>query len=540
MRNARFRPDGTLEAGAALRNQRQFWFLGFQALPFLETTFRLTDRLNGTTGQGTTNDRAFDLKVQLWREGPWRPALAIGLQDAIGTGHLWRGIPGGLEAVRAARRVPRHGLGAARHRCRPAATRWAWSGPATRPGRGMSARAARQPMAAVPWRGCGGVRRGGMEPADPGSAGSRGCAPSSNGRATRCATSAAAIPRDHGLRGRARSRLNLGLQWQPNPWLDAGVHFVHGTDRCCGSRCGWTRRGRPRCRAAAAAPCCRARRWGPGHAIAPAPARRRLPPARRRSAGPEARIAVERRALPDPGPGRRPGRPHRRSRCLPPEVERLRSTGTAPARPSPGWCCCGRRWRPAPSARAAPRRCWPSATLLPAGPFPGAAPGPDLGARAAAGAATRRPEAAVRWQAGLAAGPRWAGRGLRAGRQRGPGGGREPRRTRKPSDSQLPHVRSDLGPLCAGGQDGDPDPLRRADLDPGAGLVRPGHRRAAGADVPAASPARCCGGRSNGRWRSASTSPGWRSGSTGSGFSTLGYRSSPGMPRSMPTCRYGT
>ena len=61
MRNARFRPDGTLEAGAAIRHQRQFWFLGFQALPFLETTFRLTDRLNGTTGRGTTNDRAFDL-----------------------------------------------------------------------------------------------------------------------------------------------------------------------------------------------------------------------------------------------------------------------------------------------------------------------------------------------------------------------------------------------------------------------------------------------------------------------------------------------
>src|SRR5687768_6345012 len=46
MRNARFRPDGTLEAGMSLRHQRRFWFLGFQALPWLEAGFRLAERLN--------------------------------------------------------------------------------------------------------------------------------------------------------------------------------------------------------------------------------------------------------------------------------------------------------------------------------------------------------------------------------------------------------------------------------------------------------------------------------------------------------------
>ena len=144
MRNARFRPDGTLEAGAALRNQRQFRFLGFQALPFLETTFRLTDRLNGTTGQGTTNDRAFDLKLQLWQEGPWRPALAVGLQDAIGTG-----IYGGEYLVASKRFGPstvslgmgwgRLGTGADLRNPFGLVSR------ATRPGRGMSARAAPRP-----------------------------------------------------------------------------------------------------------------------------------------------------------------------------------------------------------------------------------------------------------------------------------------------------------------------------------------------------------------------------------------------------------
>ena len=85
MRNARFRPDGTVEAGAAWRRQRRSWFLSFQALPFLETTFRLTDRLIATTGRGNTTDRSFDVKLRLLEEGPWNPALAVGLQDLIGT-----------------------------------------------------------------------------------------------------------------------------------------------------------------------------------------------------------------------------------------------------------------------------------------------------------------------------------------------------------------------------------------------------------------------------------------------------------------------
>ena len=85
-RNARFRPDGTLEAGTSLRHQRRFHFLSFQALPWLEATFRLAERLDGTTGAGMTNDRAFDVKIRLVEESDWRPAVAIGLQDFIGTG----------------------------------------------------------------------------------------------------------------------------------------------------------------------------------------------------------------------------------------------------------------------------------------------------------------------------------------------------------------------------------------------------------------------------------------------------------------------
>jgi len=85
-RNARMRADGTIEAGASQRHQRRFSFINWQALPWLEATFRLTDRLNATTGHGKTTDRAFDLRARLWEENDWRPALAVGVQDAIGTG----------------------------------------------------------------------------------------------------------------------------------------------------------------------------------------------------------------------------------------------------------------------------------------------------------------------------------------------------------------------------------------------------------------------------------------------------------------------
>lgn len=85
-RNARFRPDGVAEAGSSLRHQRRFHFLNWQALPWLETTFRLAERLDGTSGAGMTTDRAFDIKIRLAQESDWMPAVAVGFQDFIGTG----------------------------------------------------------------------------------------------------------------------------------------------------------------------------------------------------------------------------------------------------------------------------------------------------------------------------------------------------------------------------------------------------------------------------------------------------------------------
>ena len=38
MRNARFREDGTLEAGGSIRHQRRFYFVNFQALRLISPT----------------------------------------------------------------------------------------------------------------------------------------------------------------------------------------------------------------------------------------------------------------------------------------------------------------------------------------------------------------------------------------------------------------------------------------------------------------------------------------------------------------------
>ena len=82
------------------------------------------------------------------------------------------------------------------------------------------------------------------------------------------------------------------------------------------------------------------------------------------------------------------------------------------------------------------------------------------------------PEAGLRWQAGVGAGARLGlggGFALAGSVAQALAGNLD---EGLPSDSLLPHVRSDIAPLCAGGPDLDPRALCRADLDPGAGCVR--------------------------------------------------------------------
>jgi len=230
-RNARFRDDGTLEAGASIRHQRRFWFLSFQALPFLETTFRLSERLNTTTGSGTTTDRAFDMKLRLVEEGDWTPAVAVGLQDLIGTG-IYAG-----EYIAASRRWgpvdATLGIGWGR---------LATGGDVENPTRLLSDRFASRPrevgrggaLSTGFFRGEDAGLFGGVEvslPAVPTPWGDlEGLRAKAEYSADALRDEGGGYPaRTTGLTGRAASRFNFGLQWS-NDVLDAGVFAVNGTD----------------------------------------------------------------------------------------------------------------------------------------------------------------------------------------------------------------------------------------------------------------------------------------------------------------------
>ena len=232
MRNARFRPDGTIETGFSIRDQRRFYFGTFQALPWLEATFRIAERLNGTTGSGTVTDRAIDLRARIWEETDWRPALAIGFQDLLGTG-IYQG-----EYVVASKRVWDFDftfgvgwgrLGTGGDVANPA--RYVWDGFATRRrdvGEGGTVR----------WgtffRGSQAALFGGVEWNIPPIRTPLGAI---DGLRAKVEWSGDNLRDERGgypanttnLRGVARSRLNGGLQWA-NDWLDAGVFFVNGSD----------------------------------------------------------------------------------------------------------------------------------------------------------------------------------------------------------------------------------------------------------------------------------------------------------------------
>ncbi len=232
VRNARFRPDGVVEAGSSVRHQRRFHFLNWQALPWLEATFRLAERLDGTTGAGMTTDRAFDVKVRLVQESDWWPAVAVGLQDFIGTGlysaeYLVASKRWGNWDATLGMGWGRMGTGddfgnpltviSPRFEERPREVGQGGSVNTFPFFRGDQAALFGGLEYSLPelWTPLGSVEglRGKVEWSGDALRDERGGWPA----------------RTMGLRGEARSRLNYGLHWS-NGWLDAGLDWVHGTD----------------------------------------------------------------------------------------------------------------------------------------------------------------------------------------------------------------------------------------------------------------------------------------------------------------------
>jgi hypothetical protein len=89
-RSARFMPDGYFSTSALISQPDDRFALTFQALPWMELTFRyaINNAIKDTSFSPplALHDRSFDIKFRLSQETAAMPELAIGLQDFIGTG----------------------------------------------------------------------------------------------------------------------------------------------------------------------------------------------------------------------------------------------------------------------------------------------------------------------------------------------------------------------------------------------------------------------------------------------------------------------
>lgn len=91
---ARMAPDGTLSINISHDNYWDAYSLTYQALPWLETTFRYAG-LNNTQHWDKYEikfdeywDRNYAIKIRLLEESTYLPALAVGIRDLVGSGLL--------------------------------------------------------------------------------------------------------------------------------------------------------------------------------------------------------------------------------------------------------------------------------------------------------------------------------------------------------------------------------------------------------------------------------------------------------------------
>ena len=88
MPNARSAPDAEIAATIGAFRVQQRGSFTFQLLPRLSGTFRYAGINDRGNGREDTFDRSFDLRYQILEETDTLPALAVGLQDFLGTGLL--------------------------------------------------------------------------------------------------------------------------------------------------------------------------------------------------------------------------------------------------------------------------------------------------------------------------------------------------------------------------------------------------------------------------------------------------------------------
>jgi hypothetical protein len=86
MPNARMAPDGQISFAVGALTDAQRINLGFQILPWLEGSFRYSHIPHFFDNGNQLYDRSFGLKMRLFQETAYSPALSVGVRDLIGTG----------------------------------------------------------------------------------------------------------------------------------------------------------------------------------------------------------------------------------------------------------------------------------------------------------------------------------------------------------------------------------------------------------------------------------------------------------------------
>ena len=81
---ARMASDGVLTATAAVQSRTKSYSITYQAMPWLEGTFRYT----GFNRDIYSYDRNYEAKVRLLKERRYIPQVAVGIRDLVGTG-VW-------------------------------------------------------------------------------------------------------------------------------------------------------------------------------------------------------------------------------------------------------------------------------------------------------------------------------------------------------------------------------------------------------------------------------------------------------------------
>jgi len=88
MPSAEMAPDGELSAGISVFKNTERYNFEFQALPWLDFSFRyaIIPHFIISSVKTTDFDRSFGFKIRLSKEGDYTPAVVVGVRDLVGTG----------------------------------------------------------------------------------------------------------------------------------------------------------------------------------------------------------------------------------------------------------------------------------------------------------------------------------------------------------------------------------------------------------------------------------------------------------------------